>query len=61
MPEQANQINVPSDAPGEKYRTPNANPEFDTSSKDVSIGGGGNVVNNGNNVTFGGQGKPVNT
>jgi hypothetical protein len=59
MAEQANQLNVPSDSPTEKYRTPNENPNFITTSKDVSTGGGGNVVNNGNDVTFGGTGKPV--
>lgn len=58
----ANQINVPSDAPIGVYRTPNRNPEFDTQSKDVTTGGGGNVVNSPGSigVVTGGVGAPVN-
>lgn len=59
----ANQINVPTDAPISVYRTPNKNPVFDTTSVDVTRGGGGNVVNSPGTVevTTGGRGVPVST
>jgi hypothetical protein len=59
----SNQLNVPSDAPTEVYRTPNVNPVFDTESKDVSMGnsGGQPTVNSPGSVgvTIGAVGAPV--
>lgn len=52
-------LDVPSDAPIEKYRTLNLTPVFNTTSANVTVGGGGNVVNNPTDVQFGGQGQPV--
>ncbi len=43
-----NQLNVPSNAPVDKRKTPNENPTFDTDSKDVTFGAsGGAPVNSG--------------
>lgn len=59
----ANQINVPTDAPISVFRTPNRNPSFDTDSKDVTTGGGGQTVNSPGTVEVvtGGTGVPVST
>ena len=61
MSDPANQLNVPSDAPIDVFRSPNKNPQFDTTSKDSHTGGGGNVVNSPGTtgVTTGGVGQPV--
>ncbi|MGH9428102.1 MAG: hypothetical protein ACRD2L_17605 [Terriglobia bacterium] len=58
----ADPVNVPSNDPTEKYRTPDLSPSFDTESKDVSLGASGIPVNNPSNinVTLGGVGTPVN-
>lgn len=60
MAEETELMNVPSDAPIDKYRTPNVSPRFVTTSKDVSTGAAKEppVVTN-KDVTFGGKGTPV--
>lgn len=60
MGEPANQLNVPSDAPISKYRTPNANPQFDTRSAEIHLTAALEApVNSDEQVTFGGVGRPV--
>ena len=61
MGDLANQLNVPSDAPVEKYRTPNVDPQFDTSNTDVELSPSGDPVNSPGTigVTTGGTGKPI--
>lgn len=59
MGDPANQLNVPSDAPVQKYRTPNRDPQFHTEDVDVTLTPSGNPVNPGTEVTEGGIGKPV--
>jgi hypothetical protein len=61
MGDPANQLNVPSDAPIEKYRTPNVSPQFNTRSTDVQLTAAAQTpVNSDDNVTEGGVGPPVN-
>lgn len=49
MSDKANELNVKSNAPVEKRKTPNESPSFDTASKDVTIGStGGAPINSGN-------------
>lgn len=53
-------LNVKSDAPVDKYRTPNEDPQFDTTSVDVfTAPAAGAPVSNLNNVVTGGTGQPV--
>lgn len=60
MSDPANQLNVPSNAPIDVYRSPNEEPTFDTDNKDVSFGRSGNTVNVGTvEVVTGGIGQPV--
>ncbi len=60
MGDPANQLNVPSNAPTEAYRTPDQDPQFDTTSKDETFGARGQPVNSpSTNVQFGGVGAPV--
>ena len=59
MSDMANQLNVPSDAPLGVFRSPNKNPQFDTTSADVSYGStGGEPVSNAD-VVRGGTGVPI--
>lgn len=61
MGDPANQLNVPSDAPIEKYRTPNVSPQFNTQTVDVNLTAAAQTpVNSEDNVTEGGIGQPVN-
>jgi hypothetical protein len=60
MGDPANQLNVPSDAPIEKYRTPNVSPSFHTTSVDVTFTAAAQTpVNADAEVTEGGIGQPV--
>jgi len=61
MGDPANQLNVPSDAPVGKYRSPNVDPQFYTKDVDVTLTASAQTpVNSDDNVTQGGVGQPVN-
>ena len=60
MGDPANQLNVPSDAPVGKYRSPNVNPQFDTRSAEIHLTAALlPPVNSDEEVTLGGVGQPV--
>jgi len=60
MGDPANQLNVPSDAPITKYRSPNVDPQFDTRSAEIHLTAAlQSPVNSDEEVTFGGVGQPV--
>lgn len=61
MSDPANQLNVPTDAPIEQYRTPNVSPSFETENKDTTFGQTGTPVNSPGSidVSTGATGAPV--
>lgn len=61
MADGAPSLNVASNAPVDKYRTPNRNPQFDTESTDVFTARTGSPINSPGviDVVTGGTGQPV--
>jgi len=61
MSDPANQLNVPSDAPIDVFRSPNEDPQFDTTNTDVNTTSTGKTVNSPGTtgVVIGSKGKPV--